>query len=315
MVLGDQQAVPAGAVDDMRRSGLLHILAVSGENVVLLCTMGSFVLTLARVRRDLRSFILIPSVILYVVVTGATPSIVRAGVSGVVALLAGLSSRASDGWFLWLVPAAFMLTRSPAVLFDVSFQLSFAAVAGLLLLARPLTHALAVLPRWLGEPAAITTAASLSTAPVSVATFGQTSLVAVPANIAGGFVLGPDHVPRHAQRVRRLRLSRPVGAAQRRGRSVHRLSAHRGRLVRPPLVCRLPVAGPVARVPRRRALRRARWSPPPASPTAPACPCASTPAGAGGAAVSRSWPSCCWRWRWRWRRRARRRPPGPPSPC
>ena len=191
MVLGDQQAVPAGPIDDMRRSGLLHILAVSGENVVLLCSMGSFVLTLARVRRDLRSFILIPSVILYVVVTGATPSIVRAGVSGVVALLAGLSSRASDGWFLWLVPAAFMLTRSPAVLFDVSFQLSFAAVAGLLLLARPLTHALAVLPRWLGEPAAITTAASLSTAPVSMATFGQTSLVAVPANIVGGFVLGP----------------------------------------------------------------------------------------------------------------------------
>ena len=191
MVLGDQQAVPAGPIDDMRRSGLLHILAVSGENVVLLCSMGSFVLTLARVRRDLRSFILIPSVILYVIVTGATPSIVRAGVSGVVALLAGLSSRTSDGWFLWLVPAAFMLSRSPAVVFDVSFQLSFAAVAGLLLLARPLTHALAVLPHWLGEPAAITTAASLSTAPVSMATFGQASLVAVPANIVGGFVLGP----------------------------------------------------------------------------------------------------------------------------
>jgi competence protein ComEC len=84
-----------------------------------------------------------------------------------------------------------MLTRSPAVLFDVSFQLSFAAVAGLLLLARPLTHALAFLPHWLGEPAAITTAASVSTAPVSMVTFGQTSLVAVPANIAGGFVLGP----------------------------------------------------------------------------------------------------------------------------
>ncbi|MGD0998587.1 MAG: ComEC/Rec2 family competence protein, partial [Thermoleophilia bacterium] len=191
MVLGDQQAVPAGPVDDMRRSGLLHILAVSGENVVLLCSMGSFVLTLARVRRDVRSFILIPSVVVYVVVTGATPSIVRAGVSGVVALLAGLSSRASDGWFLWLVPGAFMLTVNPAVVFDVSFQLSFAAVAGLLLLARPLTHALGFLPRFLGEPAAITTAASLSTAPVSMATFGQTSLVAVPANIVGGFVLGP----------------------------------------------------------------------------------------------------------------------------
>ena len=191
MVLGDQQAVPTGPVNDMRRSGLLHILAVSGENVVLLCTMGSFVLTLAGVRRGLRSLILIPSVVLYVVVTGATPSIVRAGVSGVVALLANLTSRPTDGWFLWLVPGAFMLTRSPAVVYDVSFQLSFAAVAGLLLLGRPLTRALAFAPRFLGEPAAITTAASLSTAPVSMATFGQASLVAVPANIVGGFVLGP----------------------------------------------------------------------------------------------------------------------------
>ena len=191
MVLGDQQGVPAEAVDDMRRSGLLHILAVSGENVVLLCAMSSFLLTLARVRRDLRSLILIPFVIVYVVVTGATPSIVRAGVSGVVLLLANLSSRPTDGWFLWLVPGAFMLTLNPNVLFDVSFQLSFAAVAGLLALGRPLTRLLSFLPTWLGEPAAITTAASISTAPVSVATFGQASLVAVPANVVGGFVLGP----------------------------------------------------------------------------------------------------------------------------
>ena len=175
----------------MRRSGLLHILAVSGENVVLLCAMGSFLLTLARVRRDVRSLVLIPFVIVYVVVTGATPSIVRAGVSGVVLLLANLSSRPTDGWFLWLVPGAFMLTINPNVVFDVSFQLSFAAVAGLLALGRPLTRLLRFLPSWLGESAAITAAASLSTAPVSMATFGQASLVAVPANVVGGFVLGP----------------------------------------------------------------------------------------------------------------------------
>ena len=191
MVLGDQQAVPADQVTNMQRSGLMHILAVSGENVVLLCGMGTFVLTMAGAPRRLRSVILLPSVVLYVIVTGATPSIVRAGVSGVVALLADLASRPTDGWFLWLVPAAYMLSRSPAVVFDVSFQLSFAAVAGLLLLARPLTQLLSFVPKAFGEPAAVTTAASLSTAPVSMATFGQTSLVAVPANIAGGFVLGP----------------------------------------------------------------------------------------------------------------------------
>jgi competence protein ComEC len=72
----------------------------------------------------------------------------------------------------------------------VSFQLSFAAVAGLLVLARPLTRALSFLPGPFAEQAGVTTAASLATAPVSLITFGSASVVAVPANLIGGFVLG-----------------------------------------------------------------------------------------------------------------------------
>ena len=127
----------------------------------------------------------------YVLLTGASPSIVRAGVAGILGLLAVLASRPSDGWLLWLAPAAWLLTVNPNNLFDVSFQLSFAAVAGLLLLARPLTRALSFLPGPLPEQVGVTTAASISTAPVSVLTFGSASLVSVPANAVGGFVLGP----------------------------------------------------------------------------------------------------------------------------
>ena len=191
MVLGDDEGVDQQQIDDFRRSGLLHILAVSGENVVLLCGMWSFAFTLLAVPRLLRTLLLIPVVATYVLLTGASPSIVRAGVAGVVGLLAILASRPSDGWLLWLAPGAWLLTVNPNNLFDVSFQLSFGAVFGLLVLARPLTRALAFLPGPLPEQAGITTAASLSTAPVSMLTFGSTSLVAVPANIAGGFVLGP----------------------------------------------------------------------------------------------------------------------------
>ena len=114
----------------------------------------------------------------YVLLTGASPSIVRAGVAGIVGLLAVLASRPSDGWLLWLAPAAWLLTVNPNNLFDVSFQLSFGAVVGLLVLARPLTRALAFLPGPLPEQVGITTAASISTAPVSMLTFGSASLVA-----------------------------------------------------------------------------------------------------------------------------------------
>ena len=191
MVLGDDEGVDQTSIDEFRRSGLLHIMAVSGENVVLLCGMWAFVLSLLGVPRLARTALLLPLVLVYVLLTGASPSIVRAGVSGGLGLLAVMASRPTDGWLLWLVPAAWLLTVNPANLFDVSFQLSFAAVAGLLVLARPLTRLFSWLPGPLPAQAGVTTAASLATAPVSMLTFGSASLVGVPANLVGGFVLGP----------------------------------------------------------------------------------------------------------------------------
>lgn len=191
MVLGDDEGVDEAAIDDFRRSGLLHIMAVSGENVVLLCSMWAFAFSLLGIPRLLRTALLMPVVLVYVLLTGASPSIVRAGISGVVGLLAVMASRPADGWLLWLVPAAWLLTVNPNNLYDVSFQLSFGAVAGLLILARPLTRLFRRLPGPLPEQAGVTTAASLSTAPVSMLTFGSASLVSVPANLLGGFVLGP----------------------------------------------------------------------------------------------------------------------------
>jgi competence protein ComEC len=191
MVLGDDEGVDPAIEEDFRRSGLLHIMAVSGENVVLLCSMWSFAFALLGMHRLLRTALLLPVVATYVLLTGASPSIVRAGVAGICGLLAILASRPSDGWLLWLAPAAWLLTTNPNNLFDVSFQLSFGAVVGLLVLARPLTRAVSFLPGPLPEQVGVTTAASISTAPISMITFGSASVVSVPANVAGGFVLGP----------------------------------------------------------------------------------------------------------------------------
>ena len=191
MVLGDDEGVPASVVEDFRRSGLLHIMAVSGENVVLLCGMWSFAFALLGIGRFARTALLLPVVVTYVLLTGASPSIVRAGVAGVMGLLAIMVSRPGDGWLFWLAPAAWILTVNPNSIYDVSFQLSFGAVVGLLVLARPITRALSFLPGPLPAQAGVTTAASISTAPVSMLAFGSVSLVGVPANVAGGFVLGP----------------------------------------------------------------------------------------------------------------------------
>ena len=82
MVLGDDEGVPQETIDTFRVSGLLHIMAVSGENVVLLCAMWSFAFALLGIHRLVRTALLLPVVARYVLLTGASPSIVRAGVAG-----------------------------------------------------------------------------------------------------------------------------------------------------------------------------------------------------------------------------------------
>ena len=191
MVLGDAENVDAQAIDDFRRSGLLHIMAVSGENVVLLCTLIGAALSALALGRRLRLFVMLPMIAVYVVVTGASPSIVRAGVAGALVTIAGLASRPADLPLLVLAPAAVLLSMNPWNLLDVGFQLSFAAVVGLFLLARHVVRLLRFLPRPLAETAGVTAAASVATAPISLASFGQASLIGVVANVAGGFVLGP----------------------------------------------------------------------------------------------------------------------------
>jgi competence protein ComEC len=191
MVLGDAENVDAQAIDDFRRSGLLHIMAVSGENVVLLCTLLGAALSAMTLGRRLRLVLMLPMIAVYVLVTGAAPSIVRAGVAGVLVTVAGLASRPADLPLLVLAPAAVLLTMNPWNLLDVGFQLSFAAVIGLFLLAHHVVRLLHFLPRSLAETAGVTASASLATAPISLASFGQASLIGVVANMAGGFVLGP----------------------------------------------------------------------------------------------------------------------------
>jgi competence protein ComEC len=84
--------------------------------------MWSFVFLLLGVSRSARLVLLLPIVAAYVVLTGASPSIMRAGVAGCMACLAALVSRPSDGWLLWLMPGAALLTLNPYTLLDVAFS-------------------------------------------------------------------------------------------------------------------------------------------------------------------------------------------------
>ncbi|MDO8736823.1 MAG: DNA internalization-related competence protein ComEC/Rec2, partial [Thermoleophilia bacterium] len=191
MVLGDDDNISEEVIADFRAAGLLHLLAVSGQNVVLLGFIVMLICRAFMVPRLVATATAILVVCLYVPLTGAGPSIVRAGIVGVLGLAAYLFSRQTNAWHFLAVAAAIILSLNPWSLMDPGFQLSFGAVIAIFFVAPFFSSPLSVLPAALREAVAITTAASLVTAPIMMYHFNQVSLVTVPANVAAAPVAGP----------------------------------------------------------------------------------------------------------------------------
>jgi competence protein ComEC len=112
---------------------------------------------------------------------------------GAAAVVAVLASRPAARWYALLLAAAVTLTLNPHAVEDVGWQLSFAAVIAILLIATRLRDGLVHrrVPSGLAEATALTTAATVGTAPLIAAHFGQASLVSLPANVTAAPAVAP----------------------------------------------------------------------------------------------------------------------------
>ena len=186
VALGGTAALDEGTLEAFRASGLAHLLAVSGGNIVLLVAAVLGLAWVAGIPRPLAHGCAIPAVIAYAAIVGGGPSVVRAAATGVLVSLAWLIGSARDPWHLLALAAAAVLALDPWAVTGPGFQLSFAAVAAIHGLAPGIRGWLdgTPVPLRLCSPLAISLACTLATAPVALAHFGRTSLVAsLPANL------------------------------------------------------------------------------------------------------------------------------------
>ncbi len=195
LVLGSAVVpVPLEVRDAFRVAGLSHALAASGFHLTVL--LGA-VMALARGGpRPLRWGLALGAMLLFLLLAGPQPSVVRAVVMGAMAFLVQESGRRSRPLGVLLLCLLLMLVLQPGWLLDVGFQLSVAATAGLLLTARPLEEKLAgptpgKARHWLAVAVAVPVAASLWTLPLQLLHFGSVPLYAVAANLAVDPLLTP----------------------------------------------------------------------------------------------------------------------------
>ena len=193
IVLGDDNGLSPQLKQAFRRSGLYHLLAVSGQNVVFLAAgmLGlAWSVGLPRAWAHTSALIAIGA---YVLAVGPQPSVIRAAVSGAATSIAWLMSRERDPWHVLLLAAVVLLAWNPYTLTDAGFQLSFAAVTAIFLAAAPLLRGLDGYPvhAKLAAAVAISAACSVATAPILWLQFGAVPLLGILANALVEIAVGP----------------------------------------------------------------------------------------------------------------------------
>ena len=134
MLLGLRSELSPDILDAFRNSGSIHILAVSGLHVGLIATVCFLGFSLLRLPRKATDLLTIAAVILYACLVGFRPSVLRASLMAVIYLIARLIDRDRDLFNLLAFAALVLLLINPAQLWDIGFQLSFAAVAAIVYL-------------------------------------------------------------------------------------------------------------------------------------------------------------------------------------
>lgn len=194
ILLGMENDLPASLKQAYQDTGTSHIIAISGFNMTLLATL--LIRTFSRLlRRFWGVLAAILAIAVYTLFVDGSAAVVRAALMASTAAIAHLFGRRQAGLHALVLTAALLCLFNPLLPWDVSFQLSFMAVFGLVVFGQPLQSSFtSLMARWFGEEKAarfssplseyllVTLAAQLTTLPVIALQFKRISVVSLLAN-------------------------------------------------------------------------------------------------------------------------------------
>jgi competence protein ComEC len=186
LLFGAKRSLGSALLEMFRVVGIVHIVVLSGYNITIIADFITRFFLVFPISKVLASFLGGIGVILFAVMSGLGASTLRATAMALLAIFARATGRTSDALHLLFITAFFMVLWNPlSLLHDPSFQLSFLATLGLLLLGPELTRCFSRVPaKWgLRETLATTLSTQIFVLPLLLYETGMLSLVAVPVNL------------------------------------------------------------------------------------------------------------------------------------
>ena len=190
LIIGQRQDIDEHVIENFARTGLIHILAVSGLHVGFIVLILVIVADLIRIPKKWQWIFILSGIFCYVHLTGLKPPVIRAATMAALILIGSAFERKTNIYNSLGAAAVFILFWQPLQLFQLGFQLSFAAVAGIACLYQPLlTFFTRLIPlrfqalRWTLALLAVSLAAQLATLPFSITAFGRLPITAIWGNL------------------------------------------------------------------------------------------------------------------------------------
>lgn len=184
LTVGAKQSIPKGLQEDFRKTGIIHVVVLSGYNITLVA--DTIMKIFSFLPRFLGIGLGVAGIILFTILTGASATAVRASIMALLVILARTTGRIYQiTWALFLT-GFFMILQNPKILrFDASFQLSFLATLALIYLAPYFEKKLRFIPKkWkLREISAATISTQIFVLPLLLYKMGIFSAVSLPVNL------------------------------------------------------------------------------------------------------------------------------------
>jgi len=183
IVLGDRGKIPKEINMVFRHTGTGHILVIAGLHMAMMALIIIFILKLIRLPRPWQIILSIVLLFTYAILTGGSIPVMRAAVMASIMLASFSVELECDALNSLCLAALIILLMDARNLFETSFQLSFAALAAIIILYDPIEKHLVFLPRWLAGAIAVSTAAWIGITPLQIWHFGTMAPVALMANL------------------------------------------------------------------------------------------------------------------------------------
>jgi len=186
LLLGSRASMPEWLLDGFRSVGVIHIIALSGFNITIISSALTRFIRLFFIRSSVTFWVSLVCIAFFTIMVGASASIVRAALMGVIVLLARMEGRRYKAPNALIFTGALMIFHNPAILrFDIAFQLSFMATVGLMYVSPTLEAYANRVPSLYGMRDILlsTFAAQITVLPLIMYYFGTVSLISPIANI------------------------------------------------------------------------------------------------------------------------------------